>query len=272
MKNLKSNIILGGIAVALAVAFVPAADAATRTEVKRMIVEEAVNSRVPPALALAVAKVESDFQDNALSTAGARGVMQIMPKTARDEFGVHEDELWHARLNIQLGIDYRERLYDQYGGRWDLALSHYNGGTLKGGKGAAARPHSYTRKYVANVLGWKSRYVEQSQVWQVASRLDDAETWEPARTKVRETKVRRVLPDGRITFEDKQPEPVRITVREVPDRDPAVRWHDAPTPVSFEVPGFRERVERARKNLDDFSNGDPLRPGKRKAIVRWYDS
>ena len=144
--------------------------------------------------------------------------------------------------------------------------------SAKGGKGAAARPHSYTRKYVANVLGWKSRYVEQSQVWQVASRLDDAETWEPARTKVRETKVRRVLPDGRITFEDKQPEPVRIAVREVPDRDPAVRWHDAPTPVSFEVPGFRERVERARKNLDDFSNGDPLRPGKRKAIVRWYDS
>jgi len=58
-------------------------EASTRNDIKRIIVEEAENSRVPTALALAVARIESDFDPNALSSAGARGVMQIMPATAR---------------------------------------------------------------------------------------------------------------------------------------------------------------------------------------------
>lgn len=135
-----------------------AAWAQATMDVQRMILEEAANSRVPPALALALARVESNFAPRALSPAGARGVMQLMPKTARDVFGVREDELWNARLNIQLGLDYLEQLYDQYGGRWDLALSHYNGGTLTGGAGARAIPHDYTRKYVADVLRWQRIY------------------------------------------------------------------------------------------------------------------
>ena len=52
--------------------------APTRTEIKRLVVEEADATRIPPSLALAVAKVESDFQAEALSPKGARGVMQIM--------------------------------------------------------------------------------------------------------------------------------------------------------------------------------------------------
>ncbi len=55
------------------------AQAATRSDVKQIIIQEAQNSRVPASLALAVAKVESDFLEDALSSAGARGVMQIMP-------------------------------------------------------------------------------------------------------------------------------------------------------------------------------------------------
>ena len=77
--------------------------------------------------------------------------MQIMPSTGRNVFGVHEDELWNPRLNIQLGIDYLAQLYHQYGRRWDLALSHYNGGTLRG-YGRHAKAHSYTRKYVKSVF------------------------------------------------------------------------------------------------------------------------
>lgn len=98
-----------------------------------MVVEEAHrNGTVPPSLALAVAKVESGFDEGAESSFGARGVMQIMPKTAKDEFQVSADRLWDPRLNIQVGIAYLEQLYHQYGQRWNLALSHYNGGTLKG--------------------------------------------------------------------------------------------------------------------------------------------
>ncbi|RED53535.1 lytic transglycosylase domain-containing protein [Aestuariispira insulae] len=137
----------------------------SRETIQRMVVEEArKNGVVPPALALAVAKVESDFQAHVESHAGARGVMQIMPATARGEFGVAPKRLWNPRLNIQLGIAFLEKLYRQYGNRWDLALSHYNGGTLKGGKGARARAHGYTRKYVADVTRHWRRFTRSRVV------------------------------------------------------------------------------------------------------------
>jgi hypothetical protein len=164
----------------------PTADAASRSEIKRIVIEEAQRSTVPPALALALAKVESDFQEKVRSHKGARGVMQIMPKTARDEFGVAADELWDPRLNVQLGIDFLEQLHEMYGGRWELALSHYNGGTLKGGPGPNARPHGYTRKYVANVMRWWKRYAEQQDVW---GPTVVAAGYTPARTKTASLKV-----------------------------------------------------------------------------------
>ena len=119
-------------AVALMVAgLVTAAEGAVadREEVRRIVVQEALRSqRVPPSLALAVAEAESDFRAAAESPAGARGVMQIMPATGRGEFGVDPDALWEPRLNVQLGIAFLDNLIARYGERWDLALSHYNGG------------------------------------------------------------------------------------------------------------------------------------------------
>lgn len=144
--------------------------AQSQRDIQTMVVDEALNSRVPPSLALAVARVESNFNARALSPAGARGVMQLMPKTARDVFGVRQEQLYNARLNIQLGIDFLEQLYMQYGRRWDLALSHYNGGTLEGGAGADAVPHSYTRKYVADVLRWQKFFADPLRWRPLASR------------------------------------------------------------------------------------------------------
>jgi hypothetical protein len=166
-KHLKVSLALIAAALLLLIFVHPvfaAAEKSSRAKIKQMVVEEAQNSAVPPALALAVAKVESDFNPSALSTAGARGVMQIMPKTAKDVFGVDEEELWKVRLNIQLGIDYLAKLRSQYGGKWELALSHYNGGTLKG-KGADAEPHSFTANYVRMVQRWQQRYSDQNQIW-----------------------------------------------------------------------------------------------------------
>ena len=157
IKRSIKTIAMGLLALAWMAANVPQAAATTRTEIKRMIVEEALNSRVPPSLALAVAKVESDFQGNALSTAGARGVMQIMPRTGREEFGIARRDLWDARLNIKVGIYYLARLHRQYGRQWKLALSHYNGGTLRG-RGRYATPHTYTRGYVKSVYWWWNQY------------------------------------------------------------------------------------------------------------------
>lgn len=136
-------------------------------EVKLILVQEAHNNQVvPPALALAVAKVESDFRAGVASSAGARGVMQIMPATGRGEFGVSADELWDARTNVRIGIAFLERLYKVYGD-WKLALSHYNGGSLKRQNGRFVA-HSYTRKYVADVMHWWNHFERTTVVTAMA--------------------------------------------------------------------------------------------------------
>jgi hypothetical protein len=220
-----------------------------RGDIRRMVVEEALNSRVPPSLAMAVAKVESDFQARVLSTAGARGVMQIMPKTAQDEFGVDADELWEPQLNIQLGIDFLESLIDRYGGRWDLALSHYNGGTLNG-TGANAQPHGYTRKYVEAVLRWQKRYSEQARVWGMADDHDQ-EGWAPARTRVANSLE---TPPIRVEVTEIPPVPAWQSPRIHPKTINIARLPDTGNGTLDDFDGsMRQRLFRARSSLDDFA-------------------
>ena len=144
---------------------------ASRDEVRRMVIAEAQGADVPVALALAVAKVESNFNPRALSSAGARGVMQIMPKTGRDLYGVEPDQLWDAELNIRLGIDFLKNLHKRYG-RWDLALSHYNGGSAVGTP-PNARVIPATRKYVDAVLAWHRRFERDATVVALADAKED---------------------------------------------------------------------------------------------------
>ena len=128
-------------------------------QIQRLVATIAAkNGTVPPALALAVAQVESNFRADAKSPVGAQGVMQIMPATAKGVFNISADHLRDPKINVRIGVSYLERLYRQYGGRWDLALSHYNGGSLKRQNGRYVA-HSYTRGYVAKVM----RYWRQFQ-------------------------------------------------------------------------------------------------------------
>ncbi|MBF0093536.1 MAG: lytic transglycosylase domain-containing protein [Alphaproteobacteria bacterium] len=153
-----STIRLVTLAVAGVLALGGNATAATKDEVARMVAEEAAkNGRVPVSLALGLAKAESNFNDAALSPAGARGVMQIMPKTAMGEFGVPADALWDPKLNIRLGISYLERLYNLYGRNWDLALSHYNGGSLRVRNGKRVA-HDNTHGFIDDVNRWARGY------------------------------------------------------------------------------------------------------------------
>jgi soluble lytic murein transglycosylase-like protein len=151
-------ILLGGAAEATAT------EAATRSQVKRIVVEESLRAGFPPSLAMAVAKAESNFNDAVESSAGARGVMQIMPKTARDLYGVDRDELWDARLNVQLGIDYLESLIRRYRGRWDIALSHYNGGSAVGDP-SDPKVIPATSAYVNKVLRLQRQYRAEARSW-----------------------------------------------------------------------------------------------------------
>ena len=223
----------------------------SRAEVKRMIVQEAEATRVPPALALALAKVESDFQANALSSAGARGVMQIMPRTAIDEYGIDPDELWDPRLNIQIGIHYLESLRERYGGRWELALSHYNGGTLRG-QGGEAVAHSYTRRYVKSVLNWQRRYAEQHRVWQVAK--IEKEGWQPARTRLKRSGKKGVVDWAEEADNYARPaidEPMAGAKKwQKPRRQAQARFRWYPTERGIK----RARVRRADDRRHDFDD------------------
>ena len=101
--------------------------------IKMLLIESDKKSNyVTPALALAVAKVESNFNPNALSIKGARGVMQIMPRTGLLEFGVKREDLFKPEINIRIGVLFLDKLIKKYNGQIDIALSHYNGGSAVG--------------------------------------------------------------------------------------------------------------------------------------------
>jgi soluble lytic murein transglycosylase-like protein len=140
--------------------------APNRVSVKQMVIREARNMGIPPSLALAVAHAESNFNARARSHKGARGVMQIMPATARGEYGVHPDRLWNPRVNIRLGLHFLGRLIQRYDGRTDLALSYYNGGSAVGRPGRA-RVIPATRSYVRKVQQLRRQYRQQLRRGQV---------------------------------------------------------------------------------------------------------
>ncbi len=128
------------------------------SEVKTLIVEQAEQKNIAPALALAIAKVESDFNPLATSSAGARGVMQILPKTAEDVFGVSKDRLYHAQTNIDLGLSFIKQLLAKYDQRLDIALSHYNGGSAVQGENGNLHVIPNTQGYVDKVLAYYRQF------------------------------------------------------------------------------------------------------------------
>lgn len=132
-----------------------------RGAIEALVVEEATRMGVPVALALAVAHAESSFDPSALSHKGARGVMQIMPKTALGEYGIGPELLWHPRINVRLGLHFLKRLLWRYRGRTDLALSYYNGGSAVGDL-PHARVIPATAAYVERVERLRQRYSGRS--------------------------------------------------------------------------------------------------------------
>lgn len=129
-----------------------------QAEIQALIVKEANRQNFPPALALAVARVESNFNPSAKSHAGARGVMQIMPATAEQDLGVPRRKLYDPEINIEAGIRFLDQLIQTYDGRWDIALSHYNGGSAVTNRWGRLRVIPATRNYVDQVLAHTKRY------------------------------------------------------------------------------------------------------------------
>ena len=106
-------------------------------------------SNVSPALALAVASVESSGRIDAVSSAGARGLMQLMPATA-ERFGVLT--INDPSDNIKGGVAYLDWLMDEFDRDPILVLAAYNAGEGAVRKHGGVPPYAETRNYVPKVL------------------------------------------------------------------------------------------------------------------------
>ena len=128
-----------------------------------------------PALVAAVIWQESTFDPEAVSGAGARGLMQIMPPTGRElarKLGIkyHIDVLHDPDRGIELGTRYLKRMIDGFGGRVDKALAAYNAGPNRVSSWTRARPgqgaeefiegipFQETRNYVMTILANREHY------------------------------------------------------------------------------------------------------------------
>lgn len=105
---------------------------------------------VDPNLVKAIIKVESDFNKYAVSRKGAKGVMQLMPETAR-RHGVNDP--FNPAQNIKGGVEYLDELMDMFDSDLELVLAAYNAGeNAVVSHGYRIPPYSETRDYVDKVL------------------------------------------------------------------------------------------------------------------------
>jgi len=119
-----------------------------------LIDEVARQHRLPPALVKAVIAAESAFEPQAVSRAGAQGLMQLMPTTAA-RMGVVEP--FEPLQNVHGGAGYLRSLVDRYG---DLtrALAAYNAGPKAVDRYGGVPPYRETRAYVDRVLTYYRHY------------------------------------------------------------------------------------------------------------------
>jgi cell wall-associated NlpC family hydrolase len=114
-----------------------------------MITSAAKKAGIDPALLGAVAWTESNFNANAVSPAGAVGIVQLMPATARG-LGVNASDPAQALAG---GARYLKSMLDQFGGNTSLALAAYNAGPTAVKQSGGIPPYTETQNYVRTVLG-----------------------------------------------------------------------------------------------------------------------
>ena len=110
---------------------------------------------VDSSLVKAVIHAESGYNPNAVSSKGAQGLMQLMPKTAQ---GLKVTDSLDPSDNIQGGVRYLRFLLDTFKGTESLALAAYNSGLGAVAKYGGIPPYQETQNYVAKVLSYRNNY------------------------------------------------------------------------------------------------------------------
>jgi soluble lytic murein transglycosylase-like protein len=95
------------------------------SQIQQLVASSAIEQGVDPQLALSVAQKESNFNPNAVSSAGAVGVMQLMPGTAA---GLGVTDSTDPTQNVPAGVSFLASLINQFGGDQAAALAAYNWG------------------------------------------------------------------------------------------------------------------------------------------------
>ena len=130
-------------------------DPARFTRYDAWIREAATLYHLPMELVRAVIKVESDYDPRAVSSSGARGLMQLMPETAGHMMVKDIDD---PRDNIFGGVRYLRILANAFNGDLVLTVAAYNAGDGAVMRYGGVPPYEQTRDYVAKVVRYYRRY------------------------------------------------------------------------------------------------------------------
>jgi Transglycosylase SLT domain len=116
-----------------------------------LIDAEAKRNDLDAALISAVIRAESNYHPRAVSRKGARGLMQLMPATARR---LQVKRPFDPVANVRGGVKYLKELRDRFDGRPELILAAYNAGERAVESYAGVPPYRETVGYVKKILSW----------------------------------------------------------------------------------------------------------------------
>ena len=126
------------------------------------IIEKLANRfRVERALVKAIIRAGSEFNPLAVSPAGARGLMQLMPGTARSN-GVRN--IYDPEQNIEGGVKYLRLLLDHHGKNVPRVVAAYNAGSVIVERYHGIPPAAAIQDYVARVLRYRQQYLRRERM------------------------------------------------------------------------------------------------------------